>query len=588
MKELTRVKLINWHYFVNQTIDLRGSTLITGDNGSGKSTILDALQLVLVADLRQVKFNVSAFDETRRNLLGYARCKTGSDAEDGRIYLRSGDITSYAALEFYDTEKKQYFILGVAVDSYADNITYNTKYFKIENCRLQDELFLQGHRPYNIKELKGTLRDRKATLYTTAESYRRDLLVKLGSLGERFFSLFVKAISFKPITDIREFVYAYVLEERPINVEVMWENLQRYKEYSDLAAQTREKIEALAAIREKHGEIEREKRKVLVQEYLIRRGTRDRAADELADNIRREQEKREELAGLAAESEGAKRRKQRLDDDYRAHRDTLAANSTFQLVERLKREIRELREAQQGLEQTRDRVTAAAGGEAWALAELLERVGDELVTASERERLQLLARLLGAVARGRVPAAEADDDRTGEAAHLLAEGQALLGGLGGRVNERLWALQAEMKKLEEEEVELNRHLASLKGKKFVYDRRVTALRELISESFRRRGQKATPAVLCELLEVPDEKWQDAVEGWLNTHRFDLIVAPEHFNAALAVYERGKREHNISGVGLVNTGRVLRFLDRQEKGSLAEEVRSDKSTPWLTYACSWGT
>ena len=73
MKELTRIKLINWHYFVNQTIDINGSTLITGDNGSGKSTILDALQLVLIADLRRIKFNVSAFDETKRNLMGYLR-----------------------------------------------------------------------------------------------------------------------------------------------------------------------------------------------------------------------------------------------------------------------------------------------------------------------------------------------------------------------------------------------------------------------------------------------------------------------------------------------------------------------------------
>lgn len=594
MKELTRIKLINWHYFVNQTIDLRGSTLITGDNGSGKSTILDAVQLVLVADLRQVKFNVSAFDETKRNLLGYARCKTGSDAADGRVYLRGGDITSYAALEFFDSEKKQYFVLGAAIDSYKDNSTYAIKYFKIENSRLGDELFLQGQRPYNIKELKEALRARKAVLYPTAESYRRDLLVKLGSLGERFFSLFVKAISFKPITDIREFVYAYVLEERPINIEVMLENLQRYKEYSDLAAETGRKIAALEDIREKYGEIEREQRKVLAQEYLIRRGVRDQAAADLAANRRSVKEKGAELTRQVTRLRQARQQQKKLDDDYQAHRDTLAANSTFQLVERLKREINGLRDAQKEQAQRRDRVAAAAGAQVEVLTELLALAGDGLgaaaasglgadgapVLTEERVHLEAVAALLGAVAQGGWPeeakatVADADDDRIGEASGLLAGGQELLHRLGERVGERLWTLGSEVKKLGEEENELRRHLESLKSKKFVYDRTVTALRDLIAVHFNRQGQEVTPAVLCELLEVPNEKWQDAVEGWLNTQRFDLIVAPEHFDAALAVYERGKRKHNISGVGLVNTGRVIRFLDRQEPGSLAEEVRSD--------------
>ena len=43
MKKLTRVKLINWHRFVNATIDLEKSTLISGENGAGKSTFLKIL-----------------------------------------------------------------------------------------------------------------------------------------------------------------------------------------------------------------------------------------------------------------------------------------------------------------------------------------------------------------------------------------------------------------------------------------------------------------------------------------------------------------------------------------------------------------
>ena len=47
MKKLTRMKLINWHRFINCTIDFGSSTLISGENGAGKSTLLDAIQFVV-------------------------------------------------------------------------------------------------------------------------------------------------------------------------------------------------------------------------------------------------------------------------------------------------------------------------------------------------------------------------------------------------------------------------------------------------------------------------------------------------------------------------------------------------------------
>lgn len=49
-KKLTRIKLVNWHYFANETIDVNGSCLLSGENASGKSTILDAIQLILTTN----------------------------------------------------------------------------------------------------------------------------------------------------------------------------------------------------------------------------------------------------------------------------------------------------------------------------------------------------------------------------------------------------------------------------------------------------------------------------------------------------------------------------------------------------------
>ena len=68
MKKLTRVKLINWHRFVNETIDLEKSTLISGENGAGKSTLLDAIQFVIIWSTNY--FNKAAHENGKRKLTG--------------------------------------------------------------------------------------------------------------------------------------------------------------------------------------------------------------------------------------------------------------------------------------------------------------------------------------------------------------------------------------------------------------------------------------------------------------------------------------------------------------------------------------
>jgi uncharacterized protein YPO0396 len=582
LKELTGIRLINWHYFTNETIRIRGSTLITGDNGSGKSTILDAIQYVLVADLRRVKFNISAFDETRRDLLGYVRCKTGRDSESGRKYERQGDITSYVVLEFYDTSRKNYFLLGAVIDSYADDVTYESRFFKIEDCRLDDSLFLAGKHPRNIREFRAAVRDRRATIYPTVEKYQADLLHKLGSLGDRFFTLFVKAISFKPITDIRQFVYSYVLEEKQINIDIMRENLQRYKEYSDLAAQTREKIAALENIQEKYRKIQRDRERALIQDYIILRANRDGVAASLQANLEQTRALEEELARLSQALDGARERLKRCREEERSYRDALAANTTWQLVERLKGEIRALKERVKELSRACSQVAKTAREECRVLAQLLDEAGEDLLLPAERSMLTELVDGLQGLATGGdgqqvgegQPLPPGDGEALDALGRLIDRGRETLGRVRERVQEQAWEIRRKLKELEQEEQTLQQELASLRNKKHIYDRKVTELRDLIREKFRAvKGIDVEPRVLCELLEVPDEKWQDAVEGWLNTRRFDLIVEPEHFDYALSVYEKHKKERRISGVGLVNTGRVLKYLNRIEPNSLACEVRS---------------
>ena len=49
MKKLRKIRLINWHYFSNETIEIKNNVLLTGQNATGKSTILDAISFVITA-----------------------------------------------------------------------------------------------------------------------------------------------------------------------------------------------------------------------------------------------------------------------------------------------------------------------------------------------------------------------------------------------------------------------------------------------------------------------------------------------------------------------------------------------------------
>ena len=89
---LREVKLINWYGFVNETIPLSDHmTLITGENESGKSTILDAIKYAYTGD---TKFNEATSKNNtgigKRNLVSYTRCLLDPSAG---IYARPADNT---------------------------------------------------------------------------------------------------------------------------------------------------------------------------------------------------------------------------------------------------------------------------------------------------------------------------------------------------------------------------------------------------------------------------------------------------------------------------------------------------------------
>jgi len=67
------------------------------------------------------------------------------------------------------------------------------------------------------------------------------------------------------------------------------------------------------------------------------------------------------------------------------------------------------------------------------------------------------------------------------------------------------------------------------------------------------------------------KWTNAIEGYLNTQKFYLVVEPEYYHAALEVYDKNRK--NIHTAGIINS-RKLPTEQVADQDSLAYVVKSD--------------
>ena len=130
MKTLRKLLLSNWHFFVHETIELKRLNFLTGKTGSGRATIIDALQLLVLGDTSGYFFNKAANEQSRRSLKSYLQGEVAENEEEGVVYLRQGkDFSSYIVGEFFDDKEKKSFCLGVVFDSYADGGKEEHRFF---------------------------------------------------------------------------------------------------------------------------------------------------------------------------------------------------------------------------------------------------------------------------------------------------------------------------------------------------------------------------------------------------------------------------------------------------------------------------
>jgi uncharacterized protein YPO0396 len=494
---LSRLEVFNWGTFDKRvwTLELGGRNgLLTGDIGSGKSTLVDAVTTLLVPAQRIAYNKAAGADARERSLRSYVlghykseRNETSGNAKP--VALRGQN--SYSV------------ILGVFHNAGFDQTVTLAQVFWMKDAFGQPERFYAvADQPLSlatdfanfgteIAQLRKRLRKNGVELFDSFPPYGAYFRRRFGIDGEQAMELFHQTVSMKSVGNLTDFVRHHMLE--PFDVSP--------------------RIDALIA---HFDDLNRAHEAVLKAKQQVQLLT------PLVDDCDR-------YAAQTAVAEELKQCRQALKAHFAALKIALLDERLTQLAENLSSEKAKVErsEAAKANQQSRVRELrlsiAASGGDRIA------RIGDEIARKQaeiERRRANAgrydeLRRLLGLL-----QVADAED--------LLAQQQScaqlqdVATGRADEVQNELTELGVDFQQGRQEREALRAEITSLKARRSNIDGQQIAMRAALCGALALRED--TMPFAGELIQVREGErdWEGAVERLLHNFGLSLLVPDAHY------------------------------------------------------------
>jgi uncharacterized protein YdbL (DUF1318 family)/energy-coupling factor transporter ATP-binding protein EcfA2 len=618
---LKRCLFINWGNIPNGAFELGPVNLLSGANGSGKTSAADAIQTVMTAAHENLFHYNPGQEETTQRGRGGKRVRTLASyvlgCDDGS-FARTQPTDGYIAAVFHPTpgESAEPFTAVVAVRAWLDMSAKQPlaredglAFFIVTAVELGVDTFLresQGEQHVvlldEIQDVLIRLHGRRAVeRYDQKRAYLRRLYAALrgkrDSVTEREALAAARAFSrfmaYKPVSGINQFVIEEVLERKDLGeairsvsgqlktihgmerdaqslkegaalLERAGQHAQQYLErWTDL--QTLNYTQARAAYNELQGRYlqAREEREALgraLQENDV----------QLAVTAQRHTQLRSALISLEAQRQGipALQQKDALEAERRRLDSRLVPAAQDLLVQdrHLQDNVRATREL--------DQLAAIAS----LIIDLPQMLGTELQRLTQRVREtehvasldlpSLLQRDLTGdlqMLEQRLDAAQAAQRAHRELCdywrQLEADAQArrdVVAGLDQRRRLRYEQVSSQCQQKRQD-------IARLEAKQSAYPPSV----ERALAAIRMQCPQADARVLCDHVEVTDPRWQAAIEGYLGNARFSILVDVAYEAEAIRI---------VRGLpGRDNGARVL-----QGEKALRDAARLDLPTDSIVH------
>lgn len=546
-KTATKLLLVQWSRFQNVCIRLEGSTLFTGVNGSGKSTILDAMTYALTGN---TQFNKAAKDRDR-TVKGYVRGDTKSNG--AMRYLRQGQIISYVAMEFWSPSEQEHMVVGVCIESQDEVSAPNSSWFICKNATIEDINFVnvEGKNlyvtPKSLLQLKGVRM--KSAEFMGRERGTEQIVRALGLRCEvsKYRSKLIKMMAFNPENNIDQFIAECVLEPGTVNsLKELRQQREQFEHIKKIYEDLRDGKEKLKEVETKIQEYETRKRNLDIREMLL-------CYQELLAKQKEKEDIQFRLAALKQKKAGLERQQkevQELFEEARKRLQIAESNDAYQgmqtSIQNLENQIKLL---EFNIKQEEDQIAK--------LLRLQKSLSAEISWTMEAWNEESKKYLLHIAEEG-----YSVDRKRKELIAFLDLVEKLQNDLG---TEKVH-LEDELNGLKTELIKLEQQFKLLESNQVIFPEEIVKAKQVIKDELAKKGIVTEVRTFAELVQsVNDVSWRKAIETFLGRKRFYIIMDGQYCHEAMKVLQ----EKKLYAANVVITDKLPEV--EVIKGSAAEQL-----------------
>ena len=560
-KVFTRMCLNNWGGIDHKVLEFHEYVnLFSGKSGSGKSTVMDAIQVILYGSFSPSFLNKAADDaKNRRSVLSYLR----GEQKDGSANRKDCDFCSVIALEIEDTGTHMITCIGIAFEvRKSDSEIKKFVYFSHSGKMPESEYLTEQGVCYSNQEIKKLVSARTKSddnrgkgevnrIYGSKEAYLGTLYdVILGYIDQnRFITMEKSAIALKMTNGTGQFIRDYMFPKNTSNtIATISEQLDSYRQIKEKIEDLRKRIELLSEIQASGKELVRLQTDIVRAEAMIRcigiedLRARIQAAEDDKRNLAEKQEQcKKKVQELSASREEAQQKLIQVSADLKAS----DLGGKQQQYEELDERSRML------ADNTRQWQKILQGMKNW-------EEDDVITDYISNPVLNMIAELN----QGRVT------EELCQNLHLKIESAKQ------NIEDEVEDYGDQRREIGKQLKEKKRLVDDMKHDRKPYDENLRSARSALSQQLSDRyGQTVKVQIFADLFDVQEEEWKNAIEGRMGRLKHSLITEPQYAHEAAVLFRNMKQYENVD---LINSKAIADSKPDCMEGSLYEAVKTQEA------------